>query len=238
MASTHWPSKWPRCWACSKSCWPSRAKALTTYERAALDRALYQTYAAVGITADTSTHDRPAPLMRDLQALLAGTAGELAAGLATRLDRYVSGLARGGSVRRTDQRVAESTAGRVQHSAAGGRASASGDSPDRELRLEPCTAPAASAHARIDEAWTLLRYPEGGAFISGLARRARKYYLGLVTIWQKVGDLVGTEHGETVLTNSDMKLLLKQSDEIIEAADDMIPVYPQRAAVSVGCTER
>ena len=65
----------------------------------------------------------------------------------------------------------------------------------------------------------LLRYPEGGAFISGLARRARKYYLGLVTIWQKVGDLIGTEHGETILTNSDMKLLLKQSDEIIEAAD-------------------
>ena len=71
----------------------------------------------------------------------------------------------------------------------------------------------------IDEAWTLLRYPEGGAFIAGLARRARKYYLGLVTIWQKVGDLIGTEHGETVLTNSDMKLLLKQSDEIIDAAD-------------------
>ena len=90
----------------------------TTYERAALDQALYQTYAAVGITADPSTHDRPAPLMRDLQAVLAGTAGELAAGLATRLDAYVSGVARGGPVRRTDQRVAESTAGRVPHSAA------------------------------------------------------------------------------------------------------------------------
>src|SRR6266480_3908986 len=51
------------------------------------------------------------------------------------------------------------------------------------------------------------------------SRPARKYYLGLVTIWQKVGDLTGSEHGETILTNSDMKLLLKQSEEIIDAAD-------------------
>ena len=86
----------------------------------------------------------------------------------------------------------------------------------------------------IDEAWTLLRYPEGGAFISGLARRARKYYLGLVTIWQKVGDLVGTEHGETVLTNSDMKLLLKQSDEIIEAADARFRFTPSERRFLLG----
>ena len=71
----------------------------------------------------------------------------------------------------------------------------------------------------IDEAWSLLRYPEGGAFLSGIARRARKYYLGLVTITQKVADLTDCEHGDTILPNSDMVLLLKQKAEIIDAAD-------------------
>ena len=54
----------------------------------------------------------------------------------------------------------------------------------------------------IDEAWSLLRYPEGGAFISGMARRARKYYLGLVTITQQVADLADQGHGETILSNA------------------------------------
>ena len=65
----------------------------------------------------------------------------------------------------------------------------------------------------------LLAHPSGGAFLADVARRARKHYLGLITIWQKVGDLTGSEHGETVLTNSEMKLLLKQSEEIIDTAD-------------------
>src|SRR6185503_3705752 len=51
----------------------------------------------------------------------------------------------------------------------------------------------------IDEAWSLLRYAEGGAFISGMARRARKYYLGLVTITQDVADFLGATHGRVVL---------------------------------------
>ena len=71
----------------------------------------------------------------------------------------------------------------------------------------------------VDEAAMLLAHPSGGAFLADVARRARKHYLGLVTIWQKVGDLTGTEHGDTILTNSEMKLLLKQSEEIIDAAD-------------------
>src|SRR5260221_10576827 len=61
---------------------------------------------------------------------------------------------------------------------------------------------------------------------ANVARRARKYYLGLVTIWQKVRDLTGSEHGETILTNSEMKLLLKQSEEIIDAADTRFRFTP------------
>jgi hypothetical protein len=34
-----------------------------------------------------------------------------------------------------------------------------------------------------------------------------------------VGDLTGCEHGDTILTNAAMKLLLKQTSDIIDAAD-------------------
>jgi len=67
----------------------------------------------------------------------------------------------------------------------------------------------------IDEAWSLLRYPEGGAFLAGMARRARKYYLGLVTITQDVSDFLGTDHGRTVLSNAAIKLLMKQDSTTI-----------------------
>jgi hypothetical protein len=80
----------------------------------------------------------------------------------------------------------------------------------------------------------LLAHPSGGAFLADVARRARKHYLGLVTIWQKVGDLVGSEHGETILTNSEMKLLLKQSEEIIDAADTRFRFTPSERRFLLG----
>ena len=80
----------------------------------------------------------------------------------------------------------------------------------------------------------LLAHPSGGAFLADVARRARKHYLGLVTIWQKVGDLTGSEHGETILTNSEMKLLLKQSEEIIDAADARFRFTPSERRFLLG----
>jgi hypothetical protein len=67
-----------------------------------------------------------------------------------------------------------------------------------------------------------------------VVRRARKHYLGLVTIWQKVGDLTGSEHGETILNNSEMKLLLKQSEEIIDAADARFRFTPGERRLLLG----
>ena len=70
----------------------------------------------------------------------------------------------------------------------------------------------------IDEAWSLLRFAEGGAFVAAMARRARKYYLGLVTITQQVADLADQGHGETILSNAAQVLLLKQKADTIDAA--------------------
>jgi len=188
---------------------------LTSHERALLDRALYETYAAAGITEEVSTQHGSAPLMRDLHAVLADTPGEVAMSLAARLQRYVEGSLSGLFSAPTDVAL------------------------DRHLvvfniqALEPELRPLGvhliatfvwnqvrrSRRPRlliIDEAWSLVQYPEGGAFLAGMARRSRKYYLGLVTITQDVADFLGVEHGRTVLANAALKLLMKQDAAIID----------------------
>jgi conjugal transfer ATP-binding protein TraC len=188
---------------------------LSSHERALLDRALYETYAASGISDDVSTHYHPPPLMRDLHAVLVGTPGEVASSVAARLQRYVEGSLAGLFSAPTDVAL------------------------DRRLvvfniqGLEPELRPLGihlitsfvwnqvrrSRRPRlliIDEAWSLVQYPEGGAFLASMARRSRKYYLGLVTITQDVADFLGVDHGRTVLANAALKLLMKQDAAIID----------------------
>src|SRR3954465_9380622 len=61
-----------------------------------------------------------------------------------------------------------------------------------------------------------MQYAEGGAFLAAMARRARKYYLGLVTIPTDVADFLEADHGRTVLTNAAIKLLMKQDAATIQ----------------------
>jgi hypothetical protein len=68
----------------------------------------------------------------------------------------------------------------------------------------------------IDEAWTLVQTEVGGKFLASVARRARKYFLGLTVISQDVGDFLGTEQGRAVLQNSALKLLLRQDASAID----------------------
>jgi type IV secretory pathway VirB4 component len=209
---------------------------LDIYERAVLDEALVQTYASAGITADTATHNQPVPVLSHLHSVLNQMESEVAARLATRLRRHIPG------------------AGSLGSGVFAGRTNVVLDQPFvvfhiRELPKElwPLAIHLISGHvwntARrhrrqrllvVDEAAMLLAHPSGGAFLADVARRARKHYLGLVTIWQKVGDLVGSEHGETILTNSEMKLLLKQSEEIIGVADARFRFTPTERRFLLG----
>jgi hypothetical protein len=190
---------------------------LDTDHRAALDRALHRTYAAAGITPDTAGDSGPpTPPLAALHATLEETIGDSAAlRLARRLGRH----ARAGLF--------------------SGPTSVALDGPlvvfqirDLPQELWPLAIHWIGGHvwnlARrkrrprrlvVDEAATLLAHPSGGAFLAQVARRARKHYLGLVTLTQKVGDMTGCEHGDTILTNAAMKLLLKQTSDIIDAAD-------------------
>lgn len=68
----------------------------------------------------------------------------------------------------------------------------------------------------IDEAWIMMQYEDSARFLYGLVKRARKYYLGVTTITQDVGDFLSSPFGRPIVTNSALKLLLKQSTASIE----------------------
>ena len=69
----------------------------------------------------------------------------------------------------------------------------------------------------VDEAWWLMRIPEGGAFLQSIAKRARKYYLGLATITQDVADFVGSEYGRAIVSNASLHMLFKQSPATVDS---------------------
>jgi conjugal transfer ATP-binding protein TraC len=86
----------------------------------------------------------------------------------------------------------------------------------------------------VDEAWSLLRFPEGGAFLAAMARRARKHYLGLVTITQQVSDLADGGHGGSILANAAQVLLLKHRAETIDAATVRFRLTPDERQLLLG----
>jgi len=69
----------------------------------------------------------------------------------------------------------------------------------------------------IDEAWWLMQSEDGASFLFGVAKRARKYWLGVTTITQDVGDFLQSDYGTAIVANSSLQLLLKQSPSVIDA---------------------
>jgi hypothetical protein len=67
----------------------------------------------------------------------------------------------------------------------------------------------------VDEAWYLMRYEDSAKILQGFVKRARKYYLGVSIISQNVDDFLGSPYGKAIITNSALKMLLKQSPAAI-----------------------
>ncbi len=67
----------------------------------------------------------------------------------------------------------------------------------------------------LDEAWIMMQHEDSARFVFGIAKRARKYYLGLSTITQDVADFMASPYGKPIVTNSSIQLLLKQSPAAI-----------------------
>lgn len=210
-----------------------RGGSLSPDERACLDRALYATYRRAGVTSDPATHHRTVPTMADLYRTLGEESDETARSLALRLRRYVEGSLRGLFAGPTN--VALNRRLVVFNVQA------------LEPELRPVGVHLITAYVWnqvrrqrrprllvVDEAWTLMGHPEGAAFLGAMARRARKYYLGLVTITQDVNDFLGADEGRTVLANSALKLLLKQDASSIEAVDRSFRLTGEERAFLLG----
>ena len=214
-----------------------RGTALGTHERAVLDRAIYAAYGAVGITSDPLTHAQAPPLLSDLQVALEAENNDVAAGLAARLRRYVRGSLAGGLFGGAtnvalDRRLVVFNIQRLEE----------------ELRPVAMHLIASFVWNRvrrerrprllvIDEAWSLLRYPEGGEFVQDMARRARKYYLGLVTITQDVADFLRSGYGRAVLVNAATKLLLKQDATTVDVVTDAFQLTADERQYLLGASK-
>src|SRR3990167_459853 len=68
----------------------------------------------------------------------------------------------------------------------------------------------------IDEAWWMMKTEDTASFLFSIAKRGRKYYLGVATITQDVGDFLRSPYGLPIITNSSIQLLLKQSPASID----------------------
>jgi len=68
----------------------------------------------------------------------------------------------------------------------------------------------------IDEGWILLQEPESARFISGLVRRARKYYLGVTIISQQASDFLNQDYGKAIASQSSLRILMRQDTTTIK----------------------
>ena len=183
---------------------------LTASEEAILDRALIETYRIKGITTDPDTQSGiEPPVMEDLYKVLMGASEPEAKGMAERLERFIKGSMTGIFDSQSNINLdSKMTVFSTKH---------------LEEALRPIafylildfvwTRIRRDLKKRIlivEEAWYLMQNEDSARFIYGIAKRARKYYLGLTTISQDVDDFLSSEYGKAIVTNSSIQILLKQ----------------------------
>ncbi|MEV0386875.1 ATP-binding protein [Nonomuraea sp. NPDC050643] len=195
---------------------------LTAQTRATLDSAIIATYQTAGITRDPATWSRPAPLLADLVTTLTGkTAGQTGADLAAQLAPYVSGSYRelfDGPTTTTpaghltvfslrDLPEEMKAVGTLLALDAIWRRVANPRDPKKRLVV-------------VDEAWLLMKEPEGARFLFRMAKAARKHWAGLAVVTQDAADLLGSELGQAIVANAAGQILLRQAPQAIGAVGD------------------
>lgn len=193
-------------------------------ELAALDRAARACYASVGITADPSTHHRPAPLLRDLVAALDAD-GETGAGLAEQLEPHATGshsslFNRATTARPDGHLICFSLRGlsdRIKAPALMLALDAMWRSLDGPLRRRAVL---------VDEAWLLMRETAGARFLHRLAKTARKRWCALTTVSQDAPDLLSDPLGQAVVSNAATHVLLRQAPQAIDQIGEAFQLSP------------
>lgn len=188
---------------------------ITDEELAILDRAIILTYSEKGITPDKTTHGNTAPLLEDLYKILRSMAEEEAHGMAMRLERYITGSAAGVFNEKSTVDIRNPfTVFSIRELTQDLRPMAMYSmldfiwtkvKKDKRKRL-----------LIVDEAWLMMQYQDAAFFVYQIAKRARKYFLGLTTITQDVDDFLGSDFGKAIVNNSSMQFLMKQAPAAID----------------------
>jgi hypothetical protein len=193
---------------------------LDPIKEALLDRAIVMTYRAKGITQDPSTQKKEPPLMEDLYKTLIGMETRDALDLASRIERFVKGSFVGIFDKQTNININNPfTVFSVK---------------DMQESLRPIamfmildfiwTRVQRNIKKRlliVDEAWHMMKHEDSAQFLWGVVKRARKYFLGLTTITQDVEDFLSQDIGKAIVTNSALKVLLKQSPTAIDRVGEV-----------------
>ncbi len=188
---------------------------LDATEEAILDRALMATYQMKGISQDPASQKKEPPLMEDLYKTLIGMEEPQSRILADRIEKFVKGSFAGIFDQPSNVDI------RNPFTVFSLR--------DLEQTLRPIamfiildfiwTKVRRELKKRIlvvDEAWFMMQSPDSAAFLNSIAKRARKYFLGVTTITQDVEDFLKNDIGKAIVTNSSIQILMKQHPAAIE----------------------
>lgn len=186
---------------------------ITAEEDAIIDRAITETYALKDITAESDFRNIESPLMSDFELVLAGMEG--GESLAQRLSKYTKGTWSGFINRPSNVDINKKF---VVFSLR-----------DMEDELKPIAMYIVTHYIWnairkelkkrllvIDEAWWMMKSEDTASFLMGLVKRGRKYFLGVATITQDVGDFLKSPYGLPIITNSSIQILMKQSPTVID----------------------
>lgn len=179
------------------------AEGLSAREKAAVDKAILKIY---------SNAKKEAPLLEDLYAELKDL-GQLK--LRERLEKYISGSLAGVFNSQTNIKLnnrlvvfdikdlPESLRQIMMMIIANFVQNTVKAKPEKRLLV-------------IDEGWMLLEHEQSARFVTGLVRRARKYYLGVSIISQQANDFLHSEHGRAIASQSSLRILMKQDTTTIK----------------------
>ena len=186
---------------------------LTPEEDAVIDRAITETYALKDITAEANFAQIEPPLLSDFELVLSGMEGSDS--LVQRLSKYTKGTWAGFMNRPTNVDMNKKL---VVFSVR-----------DMEDDLKPVAMYIITHHIWntvrkelrkrllvIDEAWWMMRSADTASFLFSIAKRGRKYFLGISTITQDVSDFLNSPYGIPMITNSSIQLLLRQSPTSVD----------------------
>lgn len=186
---------------------------LTPEEDSLIDRAITETYAMKDITAESDFSNIEPPLLSDFEIVLSGMEGSDS--IAQRLVKYTKGswstfINKPSNVDINKKFVVFSVR-------------------DMEDELKPIAMYIVTHYIWnvirknlkkrllvVDEAWWMMKSEDTASFLYSLAKRGRKYYLGLATITQDAADFLKSPYGVPIVTNSSIQLLLKQSPSTID----------------------